>query len=88
MIIEDKITGFFCILDEFNNNFNAGFDKKTCFLLSFDATTIGYCYCDGQMCEFIGLFADAKVLENIAQDFIGGYYSTAGYFGELRDNET
>ncbi len=31
MIIKDKITVFFCILDEFNNNFNAGFDKKTCF---------------------------------------------------------
>lgn len=61
MIIKDKITGFFCILDEFNNNFNAGFDKKNLFfLLSFDATTIGYCYCDGQMCEFIGLFADAE----------------------------
>lgn len=39
---------------------------KNLFLLSFDATTIGYCYCDGQMCEFIGLFTDAKVLENIS----------------------
>ena len=34
--------------------------KKLVFLLSFDVTTIGYCYCDGQMCEFIGLFTDAE----------------------------
>ena len=50
MITEDKIIQIFCIIDEFNKNFNAELDKNL-FLPSFDATGRRYRNRKGQMSE-------------------------------------
>ena len=50
MITEDKIIQIFCIIDEFNKNFNAELDENL-FLPSFDATGRRYRNRKGQMSE-------------------------------------